>query len=180
MLTIPVGHFLVVLNHVLPGRFVEVSATGTSNYPFPSFVDGNGQPTGETIRSTTHDQIAINGILKASHGNVLVNVTQQAGVPHVETPFRWSIHGDKGVIEFRSTPDMEAAYIMAIDKDLYLNGQKIEVDSRVNELTNTGKAWLEFAKGAEGNYVTLEQAVDVYRVVDAALVSIQEGRKVAL
>ncbi len=184
MLTIPIGHFLVVLKDVL-GELVEVSAFGAIRTPTAHVVDPTtGQTLPEPITKTSHDQIIVNGTLKGRRSDldgVVVNIHYQGGLS-VEEPFRWVIYGEEGVIEVKSTKGAPGDGIATHEKDVYLNGKKVDVGMSNEEkrLGNTGKGWLEFAKRKDGVYETLESIVGVYRVVDAALTSIREGRKVVL
>ena len=62
-----------------------------------------------------------------------------------------------------------------------LNGEEVNVEStEADRLGNPGKAWLEFAKGKDGVYWDIDKTVAVHRVLDAALTSVQEGRRVSL
>ena len=185
LLTVPVGHFLVVLKHAL-GTLSEVNATGAIRFPTVHIRDPS---TGKILPDplppkTIHDQIILNGILKgrtSDYDGVVVNIHYQGGIS-IEEPFRWVIYGEEGIIEVKATKDMPGSTVSTHEKDVYLNGQKVDLEeTEVDKaLSSTGKAWLEFAKGSEGEYETLESALDIYRVVDATLTSIREGRKVVL
>ena len=62
-----------------------------------------------------------------------------------------------------------------------LNGEEVPLDeTELDQLGNTAKAWYEFSKGEEGKYTTIDDAVRIHRVLDAALRSIDEGRKITL
>lgn len=185
MLTISIGHFLAVLKHVL-GTFTEVNATSAIRFPTVVVVDpSTGQVVGDPItHKTRHDQIIMSGILKgrtAELDGIVVNIHCQGGFEAAE-PFRWVIYGEKGTIEIKSTKDMPGSQIATHEKVVYLNNEKVEVDETEldKKLGNTGKGWLEFAKGDDGVYESLESSVDIYRAVDAALTSIRGGKKVAL
>ncbi len=187
MLTIPVGHLIVVLGHVL-GDFSEVSASGAVRIPTASFVDLDGKPTGEIIPKTAHDQVALSGVLKGEHDGVFVNVHCRAGMECTGDKvggrhlFQWTIDGELGSIEVRNrVEDGPLGCFIATEKRVFLNGEEVSVErEEIDKLGNTGKAWLEFAKGNDGKYTTLDEAVKVHRVLDAALTSIQDGRRVYL
>jgi predicted dehydrogenase len=188
MLTVPFGHFLAVLKYVL-GTFKEVSALGTIRIPTAHIIDlSTGQPLPNTdpiTNKTAHDQVAISGILKGrvpELDGIFTNIHYQGGV-NVAEPFRWVIYGEEGTIEIKSTQGAPGDAIATHEKDVYLNGKKVDLGETEldKKLGPTGKAWLELTKGEEkGLYETLDSAADIYRVVDAALISIREGKKVIL
>ncbi|KAI0093719.1 hypothetical protein BDY19DRAFT_989267 [Irpex rosettiformis] len=185
LLTVPISHFLVVLKHTL-GTFVEVNATGAIRIPTAQIIDpANGKPLADSLTNkTTHDQVILSGLLKGrtpNHDGIVANIHYQGGVT-VEEPFRWVIYGEEGTVEVKATKDMPGANIATHEKDVYLNDQKIdlgetEADKRLGP---TGRAWLEFARGEDGVYESPESSLNIYRVVDAALTSIREGKKVVL
>lgn len=181
MLTVPVGHILSVLRHVLGGDVSQVSAFGAIRHPEAAIIDtATNKPTGETVQKTSHDQIIFAGTLAGKHEGAVVHIHYQGGGSRAH--FSWLIEGDEGSILVRPTAENAATDVLISmhEEDVLLNGELVpleltEVDKK---LGNTGKAWLEFAKGDKGRYVDLEQAVSIYRVVDAALTSIVEGRRV--
>lgn len=184
LLTILTGHFLAVLKEVL-GELTEVSAFGAIREPTTHILDPTtGQTLPETITKTSHDQVIVNGTLKGrtpDFDGIVVNIHYQGGIS-VDEPFRWVIYGEKGVIEVKVAKGAPGDAVATHEKDVYLNGEKVDVgESDVEKrIGNIGKGWLEFAKGKDGTYESLESIVGVYRVVDAALTSIREGRKIVL
>ncbi|KAJ3539292.1 hypothetical protein NM688_g6384 [Phlebia brevispora] len=187
ILTILLGHFLVVLDNVL-GEFGELTSSGAIRFPTGQYVDNEGRPTGEVFHSSSHDQVALSGTLRGKHDGTFVNIHCRAGVPCAgqrargRRMFQWIIDGEDGTIEVknRESDGQWGAFFTFTEKDVYLNGDKIELDEKgVNELGQAGKAWLEFAKGEAGQYTTLDDAVRVHRTLDAAAVSISEGKRVA-
>lgn len=98
-------------------------------------------------------------------------------------PFQWFIDGEDGTIEVRPKDNggsFGSVFLSISEMSVFLNGEEVKVDEREEDrLGNSGKAWLEFAKGdPEGQYETLEHSVSIYRVIEAAMKSIKEGRKV--
>ncbi|KAI0345132.1 NAD(P)-binding protein [Trametopsis cervina] len=178
LLTVPIGHFLIILKDVL-GTFTEVTALGSIRFPIVQVI--GGEPITDR---TTHDQVIVTGVLKSNvgtaHDGVVVNIHYQGGVVTHE-PFLWSIFGETGTIEVKAAKDAPGDVMPTQEKDVYLNGVKVEVEETEvdKKLGNTGKGWLEFAEQS-GRGVSLEDSVELYRVVDAALTSIREGRKVVL
>ena len=189
-LTIPIGHFLTVLTDAL-GDFAEVSALGAIQTPTATLLDAEGKPTGKTIQKTIHDQVALNGILESADGQpgVFVNIHIRAGLPFGGEHGRgrkyleWIIDGEKGTIEVQNDPKagIWGAIIQITDKLVFLNGKPVTWEKQdVDRLDNTGKAWLEFAKGEQGKYWGIDESVRVHRVMDAVHTSIATGKKVVL
>ncbi|CAL1712214.1 unnamed protein product [Somion occarium] len=167
-LTVEIGHFLVALTDVL-GDFSQVCANGAVRFPTAKVITYDGQPTGKSIQSTSHDQVSLSGILsgKPHSEGAFVNIHCRSGLTHSgeggkgRRQFIWVIDGEDGSIE------------------VFLNGVEVPLDEiEEDKLGNTGKAWLHFANGDEGKYPTINDAIRLHRVLDAALLSIQEGRKV--
>lgn len=190
LLSIIGGHFLTILDHVL-GGFSEIVGTGTIRFPTGQYVDEDGKPTGEVSHSTVHDQVAISGVLRGAHEGALASVVCRAGIPcsgeqgRGRRMFQWIIDGEQGSIEIanRESDGQWGAFFTLKEKDVYLNGEKVELELEATEfaqLGQAGRAWLEFAKGEEGKYTTMEDAVRLHRAVDAAQTSILEGRRIVL
>ncbi|PSR77867.1 hypothetical protein PHLCEN_2v7688 [Hermanssonia centrifuga] len=189
LLTIPVGHLLVATSHAI-GEFTEVSASGAIQYPIALLRDADGKLTGDSIPKTAHDQIALSGILRGSGNNtnaVFASIHVQGGIPLLgekgrgRTALKWIIDGEDGVIEVlnREEDSPALAFISIKEQQVLLNGQAVKLEEREeDQLDNPGKAWLEFARG--GRYWSIEDAVRVHRVLDAAQRSIIEGRKFVL
>ena len=190
VLTVPVAHFLAVLTHIL-GDFAEVSAYGAIEVPTASVVDRDGKPTGEIIQKSAHDQMSLAGTLQSNHGQpgTFVNVVCRAAAPLVgekgagRTLLKWVIDGEDGSIEVVNEPqDVPwGGYFGLATKRVLLNGKEVLVDgSDLDKLGNTGKAWLEFAKGRDGIFWGIDESIKLQRVLDAALTSINEGKRISL
>ncbi|KAI0073807.1 oxidoreductase [Panus rudis PR-1116 ss-1] len=184
-LSIPVGHLLVGLTDVL-GDFKEITSTFAIQYPERVLLDDNNQPTNEKIKNTSPEQVALTGIVagRPHSDDVFLNLHCRAALSNVKgrVIFRWIIDGEDGTIEVTEREgDNIGAMVMLTDQKILLNGEEVFLDvAEVDKLGNTGKQWLEFAKGDSGNYTTIDDAVRIHRVLDAALRSSQEGKKVVL
>lgn len=185
MLSIPIGHFIAILDDIL-GPFAEVTASGTIRYPTGHFVTTEGKPTNKVFHSTVHDQISLAGILK---DGVFVSIHSRSGIACTGSRgagrrrLQWIIDGEDGTIELtnRESEGLMGSFMGFTEKDVFLNGEKVVLEeTEVDQLGNSGKAWLEFAKGEKGKYLTMDDAVRIHRVLDAALTSITEGKKVVL
>lgn len=185
MLSIPIGHFIAILDDIL-GPFAEVTASGAIRYPTGHFVDAEGKPTDRVFHSTVHDQISLSGILK---DGVFASIHSRAGIACTgprgagRRKLQWIIDGEDGTIELtnRESEGLMGPFMGFTEKDVFLNGEKVVLEeTEVDQLGNSGKAWLEFAKGEKGKYLTMDDAVRIHHVLDAALTSITEGKKVVL
>ncbi|KAJ3558382.1 hypothetical protein NM688_g960 [Phlebia brevispora] len=190
VLTVPVGHFLSALTYIL-GDFTEISASGAIQQPYAELVDAEGNPTGQTIKKTVHDQIALSGVLQSKDGQpgTFVNIHCRAALPLTgehgrgRTSLKWIIDGELGTVEVQNKPEDGSwgAFITTTEKRVLLNGEEVKWEAiDADRLGSPGKAWLEFAKGKDGKYWGLEESVRVHRVLDAALTSIQEGKRISL
>lgn len=173
------------------GDFRDVTAAGTHRHPTTTVVDAQGKPTGETIHNTPYDQIAISGILsgKPYAEGAFFNLHTRAALPFrgennkARTIFRWIIDGEDGTIELvhRKQDGELGSFISLHEKTILLNGVEVPLEeTELDKLGNTAKAWAEYAKGEEGKYTTIDDAVRLHRVLDAVLTSIEDGKKVAL
>ena len=188
VLAVPVGHILTVLDHIV-GDFTEISASGAIQTPSATVIAADGNPTGETIQKTVHDQIALSGKLHSKNGQpgVFVNLHCRAALPlsgehgKGRTLFKWIIDGELGTVEVQSKEEVApwGAFITTRERRVLLNGEEVTWEAtETDRLGSPGKAWLEFAKDEDGLYWGLDQSVKLHRVLDAALVSIQEGRRI--
>ena len=91
-LTIHGGHLLDALTDVL-GEFAGVAAVTSTSRPHVTV-----RETGETIRSTSPDQIAVAGLLK---DGAVACVQIRAG-KFMDDALLWEIQGDRGVLRVRS------------------------------------------------------------------------------
>ena len=159
--------------------------------PTASFIDRDGNPTGEILQKSVHDQVALSGILKGHDGQpgAFVNVHCRGGLPLAgekgagRTLLKWIIDGEDGTIEVVNKPEegVWGAFMAIGANRVLLNGEEVPIEpSDVDRLGNPGKAWLEFSKGEDGVYWGIDESVKLHRVLDAALTSINEGKRVTL
>lgn len=177
MLSIAVGHQLDIVTYIL-GDFHTVSATATQIYPVATLVDKDGIPTGKTVNSTGSDHIAFTGLLKSG---ALSSIIWRSG--YISTKGRrqllWEIDGEKGSIRLESDITT-GAFINIRDPALYVNGDLVDVQGAGGPAGNLTSAWVEFAKGTEGRYATIDDAVRNHRLLDAIERSAEEGRTITL
>jgi predicted dehydrogenase len=177
MLNVAVGHFISCLTGVL-GDFSSVTAIMRSQYSNSLEVENSGAPTGRTLEKTCADQIAFSGILKSG---VVVSVHCRGGHPSTKgrSPFIWIVDGEGGSIKMQSD-EPGGSFINVRSPCLYLNGEEVKVQEGEDNLGNIGRSWLEFSKGAQGDYPSFEDAVRIHRVLEAISRSAKEGRRIDL
>jgi hypothetical protein len=71
-------------------------------------------------------------------------------------------------------------FINIRDPDISLNGEPIEIDGHGGMMENLNVEWAEIAKGPNGKYATLEDAVRNRQLLHAIATSGKEGRTVYL
>ncbi|KAF9555727.1 NAD(P)-binding protein [Agrocybe pediades] len=176
-LSIPIFHQLDQVTHVL-GHFASVTATDATLYPTGQVVDTQNKPTGKIVQSETPDHFAITGFLETG---VLVNIFWRGGYSSAEgtgrRQFVWEIDGEEGTIRLESNKPT-GSFTGMYEPDLYLNGQKVEVEGDVVESVKI--AWKQFATGEKGDYATIDDAVKNHELIDAIELSAREGRRVIL
>jgi predicted dehydrogenase len=177
MLDIAIGHQLSIVTYLL-GDFASVSATAATHYETAMLLDRERKPTGRTVPVTAADQVAFTGILKSG---VVSSISWRGGLK--STPgrrqFIWEIDGEDGSIRLEGDA-LASAFIHVREQELYLNGERVEVQKISGAADNLASAWAEFAKGDKGNYATMDDAVRVHRLLDAISSSYKEGQTVHL
>jgi len=174
MLEIAIGHQLSVVTYFL-GDFASVSATAATHYPTAALMDNDRKPTGKTVTVDNPDQIAFSGLFKSG---AVSSMSWRGGLK--STPgrkqFIWEIDGEEGSIRLES----DNAFMGVRDPEVYLNGELVEVQKASGPADILASAWREYAKGKEGNYTTMEDAVRIHRVIDAIKRSAKEGKTIQL
>ncbi|KAG5644486.1 hypothetical protein DXG03_008313 [Asterophora parasitica] len=181
LLDIPVGHHLDILTFVIGSYFSSISTTSAILFPKATVIDAAGAPIAgeDQLTVTAPDHYAYTGVLKSG---AVASVVWRAGLK--STPgrrqFLWEIDGEEGSIKLESDEPL-AAFINFKEPTLWLNGEKVEVDGAENPtIGNLRAEWEEFAKGEQGNYATLEDAVRNRTVLDAIRRSGEEGKRIVL
>jgi len=181
MLEIGGGHFLVGFLHALGcTTFSSVSSTTKIAYPTASVVDSAGDET-ETLVTTNPDQVAFSGILKET--GAIASITLRSGMKSLpgRSGFTWIIDGEEGTI----TLENPNTFISSFEPVLSLNGEVVEVDTTESEMSelsekgaagNVARSWANFAKGS--GYTTIEEAVQVKKIIDAVIRSAKEGKRI--
>jgi predicted dehydrogenase len=177
MLKIAIGHQLDALTYIL-GDFVSVSATATTHYQTATIIDSDSKPTGKTVPVTAPDHIAFTGLLKSG---AICSIIWRGGLPSTKgrKQFIWEIDGEDGSIRLEND-GQGGTFIGIRDPELYINGDLIGVDSTAGLIGNIAEGWSQFAKGGDGNYPTLEDALRNHRLLDAIERSETEGRTIVL
>ncbi|KAJ2913646.1 hypothetical protein MD484_g6747, partial [Candolleomyces efflorescens] len=178
LLTVPMAHQLETLTHIL-GPFTSVSATGVTNYPTSTIVSAPGVPVpGEAPRpSIFPDHISVTGTLASG---VLANMVWRSGMKTVpgRRTLLWEIDGVDGSIRMESFKTMGAFMATFDDPDLYLNGEKVDVEGEQGVAGRLGDAWVEYAKGPEGNHATIDDAIELKILLEAIGKALETGERV--
>ncbi|KZV78393.1 NAD(P)-binding protein [Exidia glandulosa HHB12029] len=181
-LTIAIGHHMSAITRIL-GPLQSLSASSSNIFDTIQLVDENRKPTGETLPNIAPDQFAAHGVFK-NHPGSLFSAVWRSGITFTKETDKhrpsltFLIDGDKGFIKFESF-SVGGGFINMYPPDkVYLNGE--EVQFAEDPLGNVGRNWEAYAKGAEGEYATFEDAVELYKHIDAIATSAKEGRVVSL
>ena len=159
------------------GDFASVSATVATHYPTAALMDKDRKPTGKTVTADSPDQIAFSGLFKSG---AVSSMSWRGGLK--STPgrkqFIWEIDGEEGSIRLEG----DSAFMNVQDPKVYLNGELVEVQNASGraDILALASAWMEYAKGEEGNYTTMEDAVRIHRLIDAIKRSAKEGKTIQL
>ncbi|KAF5318356.1 hypothetical protein D9611_014233 [Ephemerocybe angulata] len=193
LLTIPTAHKLSAFIYLL-GPFATVSATGSRQYPTIDIYSAQ-DPTKflRTIKSNALDHFTFSGSLKSG---AHASITWKSG--YKSTPGRknllWIIDGEEGSVTFEAD---DGNIMGTLDQKVSVNGKPVDeymkdegiewVDdpALVVEEHEKGtffesirREWVEFGKslrGGHGEFVSLDDAIEVQRVVDAVERSVELG-----
>jgi len=170
MLHVMVGHFLDPFLQMF-GEISSITASQSVAFPKAKVYTMDGSPTSEVLSVTTPDTLSFSGVTKA---NVLFTFHCRAGLKLSagRTNFLWIIDGTNGTVRLEGNGPASSFPNIA-EPTLYLNGEKVEVP--LEPLGNVGRAWTEIARGTEGDYATIRDAVKVHQVIQAVLDSANNG-----
>ena len=156
------------------GDFADITATAVNHYPVGQVFDNDGKPTGKTIESPFPDQFTYSGTLKSG---VFASGIWRSG--YSSTPGRvnliWVIDGEEGSIKVEG----DSSLLNMQDPKLYLNGELVDVPE-TGLFGYLSATWEEFANGNKGTYATIEDAVELHKLIDALRLSAKEGRRIDL
>ncbi|KIP11347.1 hypothetical protein PHLGIDRAFT_124987 [Phlebiopsis gigantea 11061_1 CR5-6] len=175
LLDVAGGHFFAGLTYLL-GDFTSVSATFATLYPTAELIDATYKPTGVQIARVSEDQLAFSGTL-ASGALVSFHIRSGASIAAPgRAPLVWIIDGEAGTIRVEGD---SVLWQVAHPRNVLINGEKWEAEQELVDVTgNLQLAWEEFAKGPEGDYFKLDDAVRVHTLVDAVRRSARDGVRV--
>lgn len=169
------AEFLAVFLPLL-GPIASLSSTLRMDEFVAKVVNEDGSYTGATAPSDGPTQVAING--KLASGAVM-SLHWRAGMEspadnESAVPFLWVIDGTKGSIRMESRIPM-GCWVEIVQPDVWVNGHKLEVPQGAPQ---TAVAWNAFLHGKR--YTTIDDVMDVARVIDAVWKSDAEGRRVEI
>uniref|UniRef100_A0A0W0FNQ8 Dimeric dihydrodiol n=1 Tax=Moniliophthora roreri TaxID=221103 RepID=A0A0W0FNQ8_MONRR len=170
------GHLVDVL-HYLFGPIASIISHLSNQYPTIQILDASGKAVGEPIPQSDIHQAVFGGQFGNKDGTVLSVSIRNVLSEHSAGLF-WVIDGEKGAIKIRAEGEKHRSF-MKSEPELWLNGNKIDVEAD-SEAQKAARYWQTFADGQEGEYATIEDALQAKRVVDAIFTSNREGRRVDL
>lgn len=179
MLDVAGGHFLAGFLYALGATgFSSVSATTKIAFPSATLTDADGQPT-QTVTNTNPDQVAFTGILRDL--DAIVSINFRGGMKSVpgRGGLTWTIDGEVGTIKL----ECQSTLVNIFEPVLTLNGEVVEVNaegvfSAKGMAGNIPREWNEFAKGS--GYSTIEDALEIKRIIDAVKCSAEMGKRIDL
>ncbi|KAH8825445.1 NAD-binding Rossmann fold oxidoreductase [Flagelloscypha sp. PMI_526] len=174
LLDVPCGHSLSIFCDVL-GYFSSLHANAAIMYPTYQLVNEDLEPVGPPKQANCYDHIAVNGTLSSG---ILASLVWNAGEKNVKgrKSFEWVIEGEEGSIRMESQL-AAGAFISAIDPELYLNGENIDVEGTGGFVVNYQGLWNDFAN-RDGQYPTLEDAFKIKQILNAIETSARERREI--
>lgn len=165
MLDIGLGHHLDTLLHILGSEFTSVSATTATLYPTVTLTQDDRTPTDETVTSNVPDHIMLHSSLA---NGTFVSMSYRGGYKSMpgRQQLLWVIDSDAGSIRVEGAGS-GATSVQICSPKLYLDGDKIEVESNNYLLSMLATQFAEFAKGEEGTFATLDDTVKMRGLLDA-------------
>ncbi|KAI0316580.1 hypothetical protein OF83DRAFT_1126117 [Amylostereum chailletii] len=178
-----IGHNLSFILYAL-GPLASVSATTATTIPTVKVAASADAPDAESqfVPVQVPDQWAFTGTLADSGALLTASWRTLASAPPAQNalpPLTFVVEGTKGQIRVESDRSL-APQVHGVER-VFLNGAPVDLAAENAVLgSSTGRAWAEFAKGADagGVYPTFEDAVGLHQHVEAIKVSAREGRRV--
>lgn len=149
-------------------------------YPTASVVDPQNGTLIDTVPAQSPDHYTISGLLQSG---AMATIVWRTG--YKNTPGRrhllWEIHGEDGSIKIESDTSVLSAFMNVHNPNVYLNGEKIEIDGTDTHVMGTlGAAWEAYADGDEEQYANIDDAIRNHRILDAVKRSVEEGKTITL
>jgi predicted dehydrogenase len=178
MVDIDGGHLIDTLQFIF-GPIASVTAHLVNQYPTVQIYDSldSGNPVGSPLSSDDIHQIVIGGQF-ANKDETVLSVNLRNVLAKDSAGLFWVIDGEKGAIRIEA--DAEAGFtVIGAKPDVWLNGEKLDVekDSYKQRVT---RYFENFANGKEGEYATIEDALNTKKVIDALFRSSREGKRIDL
>ncbi|KAI3605198.1 dimeric dihydrodiol [Moniliophthora roreri] len=176
MVDIDGGHLIDILHHLF-GPITCVTSHLSNQYSTIQVIDDTGKPVGPPKPQDDIHQIVFGGQFGNKDGTV-VSVSIRHVMSEHSAGLFWVIDGEKGAIKIRAEGAKGPMFTWA-QPEVWLNGEKQNV-AQDSLAERSARYWEMFADGVQGEYATIQDALQAKKVVDAIWTSNREGRKVYL
>ncbi|VDC01527.1 unnamed protein product [Peniophora sp. CBMAI 1063] len=176
------GHNLSLITRAL-GPLSSLSAVGSVGVPIIKVGESPEDPNAKDVEAKVPDQYSVSGVFESgalfsgSWRTLPITATNTAPV------LLWLIEGSKGQLRVEVGAEQPGGSFPQVwlPTALFVNGEKIELQEENEQLGgNTGRAWAEYARGEEGQYATLEDALLLRKHVEAIKKSMVKGIRVSV
>ncbi|KZV66375.1 NAD-binding Rossmann fold oxidoreductase [Peniophora sp. CONT] len=180
------GHNFSVITRAL-GPLVSLSATGVIAIPTVKVGTSVSDPALKEVPATLPDQYSVSGVFAESGALFTGSWRSLAlGAKSTEPTLLWFIDGSKGQLRVQIDPDSSEGLGGAFPHisppvALFVNGETISLEEENAELGgNVGRAWAAYARGAEGEYPTFEDAHVLKQHIEAVKKSAEVGTRISV
>ena len=173
---IPIAHSFAGITHTL-GRLSSISATSTVGFREVTIGKSRDDPDAKVVPNDLPDQWAISGAFESGALFSWTWLSLGQPLPSGQPSLVWEIVGTEGKIRVESdAPLTGVAPAIYPPTSIFLNGDRVDLSEQNAALSTTGRAWKAFAAGKEGTYATFEDALELYRLIEAVKRSKKEGK----
>ncbi|KZV59912.1 NAD-binding Rossmann fold oxidoreductase [Peniophora sp. CONT] len=174
------GHNLSMITRAL-GPLASLSAVSTIGIPVIKVGESPMDPKAKSVQAKVPDQYAVSGTFES--GALFSGSWRTIPIDTKNTTptLVWLIEGSKGQLRVETSADTPVGgfphFVPPVA--LFFNGEKIALEEENAQFGGaTGRAWVEYARGDEGEYPTFEDALLLRKHVEAVKRSMVEGIRV--
>ncbi|KAI0028694.1 NAD-binding Rossmann fold oxidoreductase [Vararia minispora EC-137] len=175
-----IGHNLSMISRAL-GPLTTINASAVKTVSEIVVGPAPGAKLGDegvyTVPAQAPDQYGVSGVFTS--GALFVGSWRAlSGGPFGGPALLWTIDGTDGQIRVESEVPTAGFPQIFAPSELFVNGERVDLAEENEGMPMTGRAWAEFAKGAEGEYPTLDDALLLRKQVEAIKVAAETGNRV--